>query len=361
MGVRGVLDDIALVAQLSGLHAIMLIALALRLLRIPQCEAECAKLEECARRLRARLQWPAPNGRDVPTRLREMAAGALVEADVIMDSYHRSTHWRRIRTGRSMEARLRGMQDSVNCLCALVLCVHASLLTVQPASDTSATETSRPNDGTPWELFRDAVIQLKDAIQVKLSTEEMFKRKFQKQKEKRKKDKFKHKEELRILKENFRILRQGHEDLKLKIQEMRKDGCSEVDQYKASPSQRSQLIQSTRFRLVIENSVRQTIYKNETVETEDGGDHIKVAMYDGGNPIAPDHPLASVKVDLVVIEGRFNEPKRDSWSKEDFGKSIITPREGMTRLVKNVHTEERVLEGASNPFKVQEAKTKSDN
>ncbi|KAM0836978.1 hypothetical protein ACQ4PT_061961 [Festuca glaucescens] len=189
-------------------------------------------------------------------------------------------------------------------------------------------ETSRPNDGT-WEVFRDAVIQLKDAIQVKLSTEEKFKRKFQKLKEKRKKDKNKHKEELKILKENFRILKQGHEDLKLKIQEMRKEGCAEVDQYKASPSQRSQLSQSTRFRLVVENSVRRTNYKNETVETEDGGGHIKVAMYDGGNPVAPDHPLASVKVDLVVIDGRFNEPKRDSWSQEDFGKSIITPREGM--------------------------------
>jgi hypothetical protein len=64
-----------------------------------------------------------------------------------------------------------------------------------------------------------------------LSTEEIFRRKFQKLKEKRKKDKFKHKEELRIL-------TQGHEDLKLKIQEMRKEGCAEVDQYKASPSQR---------------------------------------------------------------------------------------------------------------------------
>jgi hypothetical protein len=144
---------------------------------------------------------------------------------------------------------------------------------------------------------------------------------------------------------------------------------------------------------VIENSVSRTIYKNETVETEDGGGHIKVAMYDGGNPISPDHPLASVKVDLVVIEGRFNEPKRDSWSKEEFEKSIIKPRDGMVRLVKNgtfnlidgshdhpgtiimdnsqkkevklgvmiaMHTEERVLEGVSNPFKVQEAKTKSN-
>jgi hypothetical protein len=65
MGARGVLEDIALVAQLTGLHAIMLIALAARLLRIPQCEAECAKLEGCARKLRALLlQWPEPAGGD---------------------------------------------------------------------------------------------------------------------------------------------------------------------------------------------------------------------------------------------------------------------------------------------------------
>jgi hypothetical protein len=100
---------------------------------------------------------------------------------------------------------------------------------------------------------------------------------------------------------------------------------------------RSQLSQSTGFRLVIENSLITPIYKNETVETEGGGDHIRVVMYDGGIPIAPDHPLASVKVDLVLIEARFNEPKRDSWSREDFEKSMIRPREGIIRLVKKVH------------------------
>ncbi|XP_051228698.1 uncharacterized protein [Lolium perenne] len=255
-------------------------------------------------------------------------------------------------------------------------------------------EKSRTNDGTPWEGFgdflRDAVIELKDTIQVKLSTEGKFKRKIEKIKEKRKKDKKKHEEDLRILKqelailkENVRILQEGHQDLKSKIGGMPKEGRAEV--------QRSQLSQSTNFRLVIENSIITPIYKNETVQTEGGGGHIRVIMYDGGNPIAPDHPLASAKVDLVVIEGRFNEPKRDSWSKEEFEKSIIKPRDGMVRLVKNgtfnlidgshdhpgtiimdnsqkkevklgvmiaMHTEERVLEGVSNPFKVQEGKTK---
>ena len=131
---RGILDDMATVAQLSGLHAIMLIGLALRLLRIKQCEVECAKLEECARKLRALLQWPVPTGRDVAKQLiPAMAAGALVEADDLVGSYHGSTLWCRVRTGTSMEARLQGMHDRVNCLYALMLCVHANLLIDHPA------------------------------------------------------------------------------------------------------------------------------------------------------------------------------------------------------------------------------------
>ncbi|EMS57146.1 hypothetical protein TRIUR3_28375 [Triticum urartu] len=282
---------------------------------------------------------------------------------------------------------------------------------------------------------------------VKVSTEEKFERKIIKLKQKREKDKNKHKEDIRILKEDFtilkeyfKILKESHEELNSKIQEMRKEGRAEIYQIsghlsRAEPAAgdpglyltvdgycvytfttlficallvwefdailyvvylniRSQVSQSTRFRLVIENNVSRTIYKKETIETEDGGGHIKVAMYDGGNRIAPDHLLASAKVYLVVIEGWFNEPKRDSWSKEDFEESIIKPRKGITRLVKNdtfdlsdgccdhegaiimdnsqqrevkfgvmiaVPTEVRVLEGVSNPFKVQEGKTKSQS
>ncbi|XP_044346536.1 uncharacterized protein [Triticum aestivum] len=248
----------------------------------------------------------------------------------------------------------------------------------------------------PREGFSDivrAVIELKDVIQLHLRMEENFKRKIQKLKEKRKKDKIKHEEDLRVLKEDLiRIFKEDHEVLKSKIQEMQKEACTEVNHYKASPSQRSQLSQSPKFRLAIENSVSRTIYKKDTVETEDGGGHIKVGMYDGANPIPSDHPLASVRVDLVLVEGSFNEPKQDFWSKEEFDESIIKPRKGIKRLVENstfnlidgscdhegvsimdnsqqrevklgvrlaVHTGVRVLEGVSNPFKVQEGKTKS--
>jgi hypothetical protein len=133
MGVWGVLADIATVVQLSGLHAIMLIALAAHLLRLPQCKVECANLDECARRLHALLdmarQHPAVAG---------LVAGALAEAASLVGSYRGSMLWCRVRTGRSMETRLRDMQSRVNCLCALVLCVHTNLLRVSDAdSDTS--------------------------------------------------------------------------------------------------------------------------------------------------------------------------------------------------------------------------------
>ncbi|KAI5001395.1 hypothetical protein ZWY2020_026045 [Hordeum vulgare] len=131
MGVCGVLADIATVAQLSGLHAVMLIALAARLLRIPQCKAECAKLEGCARKLHTLL--------DMATRhpvVAGLVVGELVEATGLVTSYHGSTLWQRIRTGSSMETQLRDMRSRLNCLCGLVLYVHANLLTTSYTFDT---------------------------------------------------------------------------------------------------------------------------------------------------------------------------------------------------------------------------------
>ncbi|XP_044338124.1 uncharacterized protein [Triticum aestivum] len=96
------------------------------------------------------------------------------------------------------------------------------------------------------------ITSLEALLNVKVSTKEEFKRKFEKLKVKRKKDKSKDEEDPIILKEE-------HKELTLKIQEMPKEGCAEVT------SQRPQLSQSTRFRLVIENNVSRTIYKKETV------------------------------------------------------------------------------------------------
>jgi hypothetical protein len=156
---------------------------------------------------------------------------------------------------------------------------------------------------------------------------------------------------------------------------------------------RSQPSKSPRYNLRIETIVSSTIFKRETVTTKDGSGCIKVAMYDGVLPIACNHPLASVRVDLVVIKGSFNKGKKASWSREEFKENIIKPRDDNC-LVKNdtfylndgschhegaiimdnsqqkevklgvmvtVPTKERVLEGVSNPFKVQESKTKGND
>ena len=134
-----VLAKAANLAQMSGLHAVMLVAAGVSIMRIPQSRRECAKLERCCRRLHALLKWPTGCGAALLcSELGGPVVQALVDAAGLVDSYHRSTLWRRVRTGRSMETQLRDMRSRLDCLCTLVLYVHASLLT---ASHTFATTT----------------------------------------------------------------------------------------------------------------------------------------------------------------------------------------------------------------------------
>ena len=57
-----VLAKAANLAQMSGLHAVMLVAAGVSIMRIPQSRRECAKLERCCRRLHALLKWPTGCG-----------------------------------------------------------------------------------------------------------------------------------------------------------------------------------------------------------------------------------------------------------------------------------------------------------
>lgn len=131
------------------------------------------------------------------------------------------------------------------------------------------------------------------------------------------------------------------------------------------------------------------VYKGKPIRTEDS-DHIEVVLYDGGKQIAPDHHLASAAVELVVIDGEFSD-HTGYWSKDEFEQKIMKPRQVINqKLVKNGKfkldggrkrhkgvvitensnrkdfklgvmivgdTKERVLEGVSDIFRVQEAKT----
>jgi hypothetical protein len=121
-------------------------------------------------------------------------------------------------------------------------------------------------------------------------------------------------------------------------------------------------------------------------------DAIEVEMRDGDKPIAHDHPLASVKVNLVLVNAdSFHNISKKPWSPGEFRNTLWNPEntkllkndifrlnggraiqpkviitQGTTRsfirlgvMVEGLGSEE-VFEGISNPFKVQEAKTASN-
>ncbi|XBI49582.1 hypothetical protein VPH35_113127 [Triticum aestivum] len=123
------LGKAANLAQMSGLHAVMLVAAGASIMRIPQSRRECAKLERCSRRLHALLKWPTGCGAALLcSELGGPVVQALVDAASLVDSYHRSTLWRRVRSGRSMAIRLRDMRDVIDSYCVLLLFINAHLL-----------------------------------------------------------------------------------------------------------------------------------------------------------------------------------------------------------------------------------------
>ncbi|KAI4982789.1 hypothetical protein ZWY2020_023281 [Hordeum vulgare] len=131
-----VLEKAANLAQMSGLHAVMLVAAGASIMRIPQSRRECAKLERCSRRLHALLKWPTGCGAALLcSELGGPVVQALVDAAGLVDSYNRSTLWRRVRSGRSMASQLRDMQDVVDSYCVLLLFVNAHLLLQQATTN----------------------------------------------------------------------------------------------------------------------------------------------------------------------------------------------------------------------------------
>ncbi|KAM0882058.1 hypothetical protein ACQ4PT_032535 [Festuca glaucescens] len=151
-----VLAKVANLAQMSGLHAAMLVAVLTTILRVHQSnKRECARLERRTRRLRALLQWPA-TGSGVAlllcSEVEDPFGKALGDADGLVDSYQKSTLWRRVRSGGRMATQLRDMQDVVNSYYGLLLFLNAHLLLQQqanrhqpvpPSADTSSTTYAR--------------------------------------------------------------------------------------------------------------------------------------------------------------------------------------------------------------------------
>jgi hypothetical protein len=141
-----ILGKAANLAQMSGLHAVMLVAVGATLLCFPQSNRECAELERCERRLRALLQWPVTGcGLEVlcSPEMGGAVSKALGDAAGLVESYKKSTLWCRVRRGRSMARQLRDsdMQDVVNSCYVLVLFLKANLLILQPTTHPTSDPT----------------------------------------------------------------------------------------------------------------------------------------------------------------------------------------------------------------------------
>ncbi|KAM0882060.1 hypothetical protein ACQ4PT_032536 [Festuca glaucescens] len=129
MAAWDVLEKTANVAQLFA----VLVALFTSFLRVQRSNRrQCVELERCTRRLRSLLQWPpAGSGSGAALLCSEMGGPvimALGNAARLVDSYNKSTLWRRIRSGGRTATELRDMQDIIDSYCGLLLFVNAHLL-----------------------------------------------------------------------------------------------------------------------------------------------------------------------------------------------------------------------------------------
>lgn len=138
-----VLAKAANIAQLSGLHIAMLVAMVTSLVWNPRSRQECTKLEQCARELRAIMEWPTGCAIVMQTRreMGELVNKALRDADGLVESCYRSTLWCRVWTGRSMVARFRDMRGRIDTYRGLMLAINGHLL-VQPINPPSETNTT---------------------------------------------------------------------------------------------------------------------------------------------------------------------------------------------------------------------------
>uniref|UniRef100_A0ACD5UJ78 Uncharacterized protein n=1 Tax=Avena sativa TaxID=4498 RepID=A0ACD5UJ78_AVESA len=280
----------------------------------------------------------------------------------------------------------------------------------------------------------DVLMQFKEMIQVKVNTDECHQKleettkklvdKVKRLEEKMKKNKIKEVEKKEQMKEDLKrelilFFQQQMQKLEEKVEnkskehfsmfmedfkkqpeevkeepylEMRKEGSAKANRCGESSPLRSQLHQSqtTSFHLKFACEMDPIAYKGKPMLT------IEVVLYDGENPIAADHHLASEAAELVVVDGEFGG-QIQGWSEDEFDLSTVKTRQwnnsqgkpprvkvknGRFKLVggryrlegvaimensnrKDVKlgvmivgkTKERVLEGVSNSFRVQEAKT----
>ncbi|XP_039172387.1 calmodulin-binding protein 60 C-like [Eucalyptus grandis] len=88
------------------------------------------------------------------------------------------------------------------------------------------------------------------------------------------------------------------------------------------------------LRLQLRNKLSLPLFTEKKLEGE-GGARISVALIDADTgDVVTSGPEASIKLDVVVLEGDFNKDDEENWAPEDFDSYVVKEREGKGPLLK---------------------------
>lgn len=92
--------------------------------------------------------------------------------------------------------------------------------------------------------------------------------------------------------------------------------------------------QHARYHLKFQNKICHPLHTFRKIQGEAGSD-VEIALFDNDKKIiVTSGPLSSIKVEIVVLNGDFNNDDRETWSEEEFNRRIALPRDNKGQLLK---------------------------
>nr|CAD1829755.1 unnamed protein product [Ananas comosus var. bracteatus] len=91
--------------------------------------------------------------------------------------------------------------------------------------------------------------------------------------------------------------------------------------------------QHARYHLEFQNEICHPLHTCRNIKGKAGSD-VVIALFDNDKKVVTSGPLSSIKVEIVVLNGDFNNDDRETWSEEEFNRRIALPRDNKGQLLK---------------------------
>ncbi|XP_020113921.1 calmodulin-binding protein 60 D-like isoform X2 [Ananas comosus] len=91
--------------------------------------------------------------------------------------------------------------------------------------------------------------------------------------------------------------------------------------------------QHARYHLEFQNEICHPLHTCRNIKGKAGSD-VEIALFDNDKKVVTSGPLSSIKVEIVVLNGDFNNDDRETWSEEEFNRRIALPRDNKGQLLK---------------------------